>query len=67
MNELKVYITDHINKCVVAENLTLREAATIRMAYINDNDYSEKYIRCFSMVNNIDVTHLVKMIVPEEV
>lgn len=67
MNELKVYITDHINKCVVAENLTLREAATVRTAYINDNDYSEKYIRCFSMAMNIDVTYLVEMFTPEEV
>ena len=67
MNELKVYITDHINKSVVAENLTLREASTIRTAYMNDNNYSEKYIRCFTMVNNIDVTEFVEMIVPEEV
>lgn len=67
MNELKVYITDHINKCVVAENLTLREAATIRTAYMNDNDYSGKYIRCFSMAMNIDVTDFVEMYAPEEV
>lgn len=67
MNELKVYITDHVNKCVVAENLTLREAATIRTAYMNDNNYSSKNVRCFTMAMNIDVTDFVEMYIPEEV
>jgi len=66
MNELKVYITDHINKCVVAENLTLREAATIAKAYREDHDYNCE-LRFYSMAMHIDVTYLVEMFTPEEV
>lgn len=65
MNELKVYITDYINKCVVAENLTLREAATIAKAYKEDHDYNCG-LNFYTMRYHHKVNHLVAMIVPEE-
>jgi hypothetical protein len=66
MNELKVYIIDRFNNRFVAENLTLREAATIAKAYREDNDYNCA-LNFYTMINHLNVNHLVEMYAPEEV
>ena len=62
--QLKVNVFDVYNEECLGGNVTLIEAATLKAERIEDSD-GECEVRCFSVLNGKDVTHLMDLYVPD--